>query len=217
MAIHHEVTPVAQEHDHVDLRQKAHRRLKQAQLVKDGEFLVADPPVRGSEFLDFLRFAGETFDDRGSLHVFDQREDHAVDQLAALHVGRLHDSREPGRPPPQEGRSRQARQRERHMHGEHVGHVNGQRQNDRQHLDDHAVHELPHGIHIAGRTVDHRAALTPIEKSKAQPLQFVVNVRTQLDQHGWLSGRDGDRRGIPCGGGQEGRSRESVPRSALIG
>ncbi len=100
LAVDDQITAVAQEHDHVDLGQKAHQRLKQAQLVEDVEFLIADLPVGRRELGDFLRLAGKALHDRDALHVLDEREHHAVDQFAALHVGGLHDPREPGRSPP---------------------------------------------------------------------------------------------------------------------
>ena len=71
LAVDHQIAAVAQQHDHVDLRQKAHRRLEQAELVEDVEFLIADRPVGGGEFFDLLRFAAKAFDDRDALHVFD--------------------------------------------------------------------------------------------------------------------------------------------------
>ncbi len=90
LAVHDEISAVAQEHDHVDLSQKAHCRLEQVELVEDLEFLIADSPVRGGELFDLLRFSSEAFDDRDSLHVFDQREHHPVDQFARFDVGRLY-------------------------------------------------------------------------------------------------------------------------------
>ncbi len=94
------------------------------------------------------------------------------------------------------------------MHCEHVRHIDGQRQDDRENLDDHAVDELPHGIHVSGRPIDDRAALPPVEKPEAQPLQLVVNVRTQLNQDALTQRGDGNRCRVPHGGRRQSDSED---------
>ena len=69
------------------------------------------------------------------------------------------------------------------MQAQHVRHVTGERQHQDRELHQHAIHEHPHRLHIRRDAVDDRTAGVRVVKAEVEPLQFVVDRRSQVDHN----------------------------------
>ena len=69
------------------------------------------------------------------------------------------------------------------MQRQHVSRVDPQRQDHGENLENHPVDELSNGLHVAGDTTNDPAAVVRVKKAEAEPLQFVVHLRPQRDDH----------------------------------
>jgi hypothetical protein len=63
---------------------------------------------------------------------------------------------------------------------QHVSEVGTQRQQHDRALQQHAVHEGTHRLHVTGHAIEDRARRVLIEEAEAEPLQLVEHARAQL-------------------------------------
>ena len=213
LAAHRQPAAVAEQHDDVCLRQKKDHRHECGHAPENPVLLVAQRVIRLFEPRDLVRFARERLDDLHAADALREPLHHVVVEFARPLVGRPHHTREAHRHRPEERRCREAREREPHMDREHVGEERRDRRDQDDDLKQHAVHEQPHRLHVAADAVDERAAGVRIEKSEREALEFVVNLRAQIDDEFPLE-QLGEPRGVeiaeqhPRGGEREHRQRD---------
>ena len=94
------------------------------------------------------------------------------------------------RQPPKRQRHRQARERERRMNPPHEKGIGCERENHVQALQQHAVHEQPRVLHVAGDAVEYGVGTVEVEEAEAQALELGVDLRAQ-GRHDFALGEAG--------------------------
>ncbi len=210
-SLNNEPSTVADEYEHIELREQPHGRLKAGQSSKDGIAVIANFFCGGLKSNRLFVFAGKSFDYVDALDVFDEQSDEFVVEFTGFAIGGLNNSREDTGGDPEKWRRCEAGECKFGVNSEHPDEVDGERDSHGQNTERDLIDEGADLVGIAGCAIDKRAAVTGIVKAKGEELKAFVDIGTKADKDflGECSGGGGDEEFEECGqecGDENGKS-----------